>query len=489
MFNYTAGGGASGINFQIENALAKQAMVSKAGITTATGITAYNLEPRALGLYFDECPFLELVPRTISHQGDTMTHWKTVTSVDQFNVSMGVAEGQRTGSITPLVNVKSRAYATLGKETNYTFEAEEAAEGFDNVPTKSTSQLLSAFRIGESKVAAYGNASYPLGTPSAPTGSVGAAAGTLPAATYVLRVVALTYDGYQQATVAGGVATTSTRQNNDGSSTTVAGGSSIASAASAGVVLAATGSVSGVVTAIPNAYAYAWYIGTSAANAVLAAITYGNSVTITAPAVGTQTAASITADNSVNPLIYDGLATQFMDPASGAYYQSLDGSALTSDGAGGIEQFSQGFQYMWDNFKIGPSHILCGGLVRRAINKAVFGSTGPVYRIDLGNQGGDTVAGQEATFILNPITGQKVKIMVDPWAPGNFAVGLTQKLPYQVPDVPVPFKIEARMRDYYQIAWPVTTRNKYFGIYYSGVMKVHAPFSGAVWANISTAGV
>jgi hypothetical protein len=478
----------SSVNTAIENALAKQATVSKAGITTSTGITAYDLEPKALGLYYDEVPLLEMVPRAISHNGDTMTHWKSITNVDVYNVNMGTQEGQRTGSITPNVQVKSRAYATLGKETDYTFEAEEAAESFDNLPEKATSQLLSAFRIGESKVVGYGNATYPLGTPSAPTATVGTAAGTLPAASYVLRVVPLSYEGVQYASVLGGVVTTYTRQNNDGSTTTIPGGSGIASAASAAVTLNATGSVNGFVTAIPNACGYAWYIGSNAGTAVLAAITTTNVVTITAPAAGSQLASAITVDNSANGLIYDGLFTQFADPTSNSFYTSLDGSTLTADGAGGIEQFSEGFQYMWDNFKFSPTDLVCGGLVKRAINKAVFSSSGPVYRIDLPS-GSESTAGNDVSYLLNPITGSKIKITVDPWAPGNFAATFTTKLPYMAPDVPVPFKLQTRMRDYYQIKWPITTRTAYQGIYYSGVMKVHAAFSGGIFANINTAGV
>src|SRR6185437_6495336 len=132
-------------------------------------------------------------------------HWKTVTNVDQFNVNMGTAEGQRTGSVTPIVNQLSRAYATLGKETDYTFEAEEAAESFDNLPEKADAQLLSAFRIGESKIMAYGNANYPLngagGATATPThvATSSTTSGSLPAATYVVRVVALTYEGLQYA--------------------------------------------------------------------------------------------------------------------------------------------------------------------------------------------------------------------------------------------------------------------------------------------------
>jgi hypothetical protein len=462
-----------------------QDIISKAGITTSTGITNYSLDLGLMGLYPNEVPFLDLVPRKISHKGDVMTHWKTITNPDQFNVSMGVAEGQRTGSISPVVNVVSRAYATLGKESNYTFEAEEAAEGFDNLPSQDAIQLLSAFRIGESKVSAYGNATNALGTANTPVGTGSTTSGALPAATYVIRVVPLTYEGLQYATIANGVATTITRNNNDGTSTTVAGGSGIASAASAGVTLASAGNIAATVAPTTNAYAYAWYIGTSSANAVLAGFSTLPSFTFTAAATGTQTAASITVDNSVNALIYDGLATQIAAANAGTPTVNLNVGSLTSDGAGGISQFTAAFVYLAETYKLSIDVLVVGYGVKQAILQAVFGSTGPVYRIDTAS-GSTITAGNDVDELLNPYTGQKIKIVVDPWAPTNFAFGFATRLPYKLPDVPMPFWIETRMRDYYQIDWPVTTRNKYFGIYYSGVMKVPAPFAGVVFGGIVT---
>src|SRR5581483_8492642 len=399
-----------------------QDIVSKAGITASTGITNYSLDLGLMGLYPDEVPFLDLVPRKISHKGDTMTHWKTITNPDQFNVSMGVAEGQRTGSITPTVNIVSRAYATLGKESNYTFEAEEAAEGFDNLPSQDAIQLLSAFRIGESKVAAYGNATNALGTANTPTATAGGTGNTLPAATYVVRVVPLTYEGLMYASISGGVQTTFTRNNNDGTTTTVPGGSGIASAASTGVAVTLGQALTAVVAPTNNAYAYAWYIGTSAANAVLAGFSTLPTFTFTAAATGTQTAASITVDNSVNPLIYDGLATQLAAANAGNPNVNWNTGALTSDGAGGITQFESAFVYLAETYKMGIDTLVVGYGVKQAINNAVFASSGPVYRVDVG-AGTQISAGNDVAYIVNQYTGQKVKVVVDPWAPTNFAFG------------------------------------------------------------------
>ncbi len=488
----------NGANFDIEDKLARfhqrqearkaaGEVIKATGITTGTGITAYSLEAPTQGLVPTRTPFLDMIPRRTSTRGGTGDHWKQLTALDSGNTSLGVSEGARGASITPVVTPVSATYATLGLEDDYTYEAEEAAQSFDNVPQRSIQWLLAQFRIQESRVIGYGNATKPLGTGNTPVLAVGVPTGTIPAATYVVRIVPLTFEGLRNATVAGGVQTTFTRLNNDGTTSTIAGGSGIASAASNSITTTTAGSLSWTVPATPNAWGYAVYLGTTAANAALAAISIVNAGTLTALATGTQLAASITADNSANSLIYDGLATQYMASGSGAYYASLDGGALTSDNSGGVQQFTSGFEYLWDNYRIRPDKLVIGGNVQQAINKAVFGgTTGPVFRVDLPS-GKPVTSGNTVKGILNPITGDIVEVVLDPWAPSNGALALCTSLPeYSIPEVPLPFYLQTRMRDYYQIIWPQVTRTQYQGVYYSGLMKVPALFAAAVFQNIAT---
>ncbi len=123
---------------------------------------------------------------------------------------------------------------------------------------------------------------------------------TLPSATYSVIVAALTLEGYQNSSVAAGVATTKTINGADGKTFVLSGGSSNKSAnATQAVTLGQTLFAS--VAATPGAVAYAWYVGT-AGSETLQAITTINSASFAAPlASGQQAATAITADNSANP--------------------------------------------------------------------------------------------------------------------------------------------------------------------------------------------
>src|SRR5579859_4370136 len=219
---YSGGFAVSDLNRRIEIALANQAQrqkvqkaageqISKAGITTSTGITAYNLEAPTIGLVPTRTPWLDTIPRRTTHRGDLGIHWKSLTALDATGsnlTAIGVGEGKRGASISPTVTVSETLFATLGLEDDYTFEAEEAAESFDNVPARSVQWVLAQFRIQESRVASFGiaTAANKLGTTPTPTGTTGTTPGTLTSGgTYYARCVALSLDGYNRATVAGGV--------------------------------------------------------------------------------------------------------------------------------------------------------------------------------------------------------------------------------------------------------------------------------------------
>lgn len=503
---YSGGFASNDLNRRIEIALAQQAArqrvqkaagetISKAGITTSTGITAYNLEAPTQGLVPTRTPWLDLVPRRTTHRGDLGVHWKSLTALDSGDgttpgpIAVGVVEGQRGASISPTVTVSETLFKTLGLEDDYTFEAEEAAESFDNVPARSVQWLLAQFRIQESRVASFGvgSSANKFGTTPTPTGTTGTVPGTLTSAgTYYARCVALSLDGYLRASVANGVVQTYSRSNNDGTTTTLNGGSAIQSAASAAITAGTTpnASINLAVAAVRGAVAYAWYVGTSTSNMTIAAITTTNSVTITAPPAGTQLASAVTADASYDPYVYDGLMTQFAQSATGAYFKSLDGAAFTSDKGGTIVELNAAFEYLWNNYRIRPTRLICGGNTSVAISSAIFSTTGPVYRVDIPDGEGSVRSGVRVKSVLNPITGDNVPIVVDPWWPNNQLELTAEELPeYTIPEVPLPYNICTRMRDYYQIIWPETTRTRYNGVYYSGMMQLRAPFAGAVLVN------
>src|SRR6185437_12870078 len=138
-------------------------------------------------------------------------------------------------------------YVTLGEEDTVTFEAEAAAQGFEDVNSTATLRLLQKTMRKEETALLGGNVSVALGTPASPVLSAAAAAGaTLPSATYTLN-----------------------------------GGSSMRSAnatqaATLGQALSAS------VALVNGAVAYAWFVG-AAGSESLQAITTLNSAIFNAP--------------------------------------------------------------------------------------------------------------------------------------------------------------------------------------------------------------
>ena len=147
---------------------------------------------------------------------------------------------------------------TLGEEDTVTFEAEAAAQGFEDINATATLRILQKTMRKEETALLGGNTSLALGTPGAPTLTASGTGATLPAATYSVIVVGLTFEGYRNSSLSGGVATTKTITGNDGNTYTLNGGSSMRSAnvtqaVTLGQTLFATAPI------INGAVAYAWY--------------------------------------------------------------------------------------------------------------------------------------------------------------------------------------------------------------------------------------
>jgi hypothetical protein len=155
-----------------------------------------------------------------------------------------------------------------------------------------------------------GNASINLGTAATPTLSAAGTGATLPALTYSVIVVAMTFEGYKNYHHDCGWYPDQNHHRPGWSTYTLNGGYGQKSAAATqAVTLGQTLSCS--TTAVVGAVAYAWYVG-AAGSEKLELVTNINSVTFSAPLVGgtNQLASALTSsDNSANSAVaYDGLS-------------------------------------------------------------------------------------------------------------------------------------------------------------------------------------
>ena len=147
-----------------DNALAKN-------VTLATGLSAYDLQAPAKNLYPIVTPLRNSLPRVGRLNPGDAARWRTITSItgSGYDAMGWVPEGQRTASMSYSAQPQVAPYLTLGEEDTVTFEAEAAAQGFEDLNATATLRLLQKTMRKEETALLGGNASLALGTPAAPT--------------------------------------------------------------------------------------------------------------------------------------------------------------------------------------------------------------------------------------------------------------------------------------------------------------------------------
>ena len=474
--------------------------ISKAaGITQSSGLVWYDLQKPAKNLFPVLTPLRNKIPR-VPGNGGTATNWIAVTGINTAALRGFVPEGRRNGAVTTTASSVSATYASLGLEDSVTFEAELAADNFENIRSTTGMRLLWATQIEEELADLFGNASLTLTKPVL-AGTPGTG-GSIADGDNFCQVIALTGHGNLASTLANGVPDTVSVTAADGLGAysynvghsapstevkiTTANGSSI-------------GSLSMHCAPVPGAVAYAWYVGATG-HAKLEAITYINSVKLTALAGTGQDISTLDGlDHSKNAYAYDGIISQAMASNSGAYVKHMatgtdgTGTGLTGDGAGGIAELNALFEDRWNKYKLPVDEIWVNAQEAVNITAKVMGNTGATYPIvhQVVNSEGmaDLVGGGRVKSILNPVAMNgkvDVPINIHPNLPPGMILGITWQLPYPVNEVPNVIEMKTR-RDYYQMEWPLRTRKYESGVYFDGVLACYFPAALSIIDNIANA--
>lgn len=478
--------------------------ISKA-ITTGTGLVAFDLQAPAKNLYPVYTPIRNEIPRVGGGTG-TATNWRQVNAIigSGFDAMGWVPEGQRAAQMSYNTSNKSASYVTMGEEEGVTFEAIGAARNFENLQATATMRLLQKMMLKEEMGILFGNHSLSLGTPAgltlaAPTGSSPVDTTT----TLSVYVAALTGEGYANATKSGTLAApvTSPITGADGQTFTLNGGTSKLSANQTQSVTDAQ-SLTAYVTPIQGAVAYAWYVGT-AGNETLQAITTINSIVFTATlSTGNQAATALSAsvDYSNNSLAYDGLFTTAALSGSNAYMQALatgtvgTGTALTASGRGSVNEIDLMMETMWNNYQVSIDVLYVNAQELKSITTKVLSSSsgGSLLNYFHDPKAGEYIltAGGAIEFYYNPFmapgAGRKIPVKIHPMVPPGTIIGWANSLPIQYQSNQVPNVAEVKTRnDYYQIDWPLTTRQRQVGVYSETVLAVYAPFAMGALYNIT----
>jgi hypothetical protein len=465
--------------------------------TATSGITEYDLEAGAKLLFPVITPLLKRIPR-VSGKGGIQANWRGITAINSAGISAGVGQGNRGGITTTTTKDYIAAYRTLGYDDNVSFEADLAAAGFDDLRSINVTNLLKSIMIGEERTVLGGNSSLALGTTPTPTLVGSTTGGTLAAQTWSVVCVALAFDGYRNAGGAGslsGVVGAVTRTNADSSTDTYGGGAAQKSAAATATTTGSTGSIAATVAAVRGAVGYAWYWGTSGSEA-LGAVTSINSVSITAAATGTQTitAAALTADNSQNTLVYDGLLTQIGTAANNSYYTAMPtgtagtGTPLTSDSAGGIVEIDVALKAFWDNYRLTPTDIYVSSQEMTNISKKVLSaSSTSAQRFVFNSEQGVLAGGTMVRSYLNKYAmdgAAEIPIRLHPEMPAGTIMFFCDTLPYPLSNVSNVLQIRTR-RDYYQIEYPLRSRKYEYGVYVDSVLQNYFPPAFGMISNIA----
>ncbi len=477
--------------------------------TFSTGVNGqqlvwYDLEPTVKFLYpygpsytplilGDPSRGIPALPR-VQAKGGTATHWKTITKINSGNVTGGVERGKRGGTIAVDSNDMNAPFVGMGLEANCDFETryENGELDPENIAIAVQSALRSTI-IYEEKALVFGNASVALssGALTAPTVLDGASSGgTLTAGGGTLSVyyLALTGEGYSLALGTGGtgVIQTVSRTNADGSNTVVNGGTSRLSSVG---TLSLTTNHTAIVTwpAVSGAVAYAVYWSTSGAVATFGAIVTVNSIELKADPTGTQLFSALVAtDYSKNTLIPDGIISQMagqtFGAASNSYIKTMAtgsgqgttsgkvgvGTGLTTDSNGGIVEFDAAFEDRYNNYRLGFDRILCHPDQAIDINiHALNGSSSAMtslFRFNYEPADKGFVAGRRVIAYHNKFTGVDLDIVVHPFIPTGTIIFWSDRVPYTMSNVANILQAKVR-QGYYQIEWPLTTRQYQFGVY------------------------
>lgn len=459
-----------------------------------SGITQYDLEAPAKKLYPVLTPLRNLIPRT-SGKGGIQANWRAITGINTGLMRPGVGQGNRSGVMSTTTQDYIAVYKTLGIEDYVTYQADWAAEGFEDVKKDAVEGLLRGMMIAEETVMLGGNTSVALGTTPTPSLTGSTTGGSLPTQTESVICVALAFDGVYTGSVANGIQAAVSRTNADASTDTYGGGSAQKSANATVALTGPNASVSATVTAVKGACGYAWFWGL-AGSEVLGAITTINSIVITAAATGTQTAASLpSSDNSINALVYDGVLSTCFKTGSNAYLATQatgtagTGTPLTSDSNGGIVEINTMLKSMWDNYRLSPTTIWVNSQEQNNIfNKILTSSANSAQRVVLStNEQGSLAGGGMVRSYLNRFTmdgAQEIPIKLHPNLPAGTILATTEKLPYPLSNVTNVLQMRMR-RDYFQVDWPIKSLKLEYGIYSDGVLQNYFPPAFGIISNIA----
>ena len=449
-------------------------------IQTATGLTGYNLEAPAKQLVPFASPLRNIIPRKLSKTG-TSVHWKAITDIANAGKATTL-EGTRGSGMSYTVADKLAAFKVVGLQDSVTLEAEAAGRNFQDVKATATTNLLLKVMTEEEKIILGGNTTS-LGSVSTPTASaVTDTSSTISAATYSVKVAALTLVAANRVVTNNQVAnmTGLAIAATDSSGNVISGaydGVTAASAA-ASVAVSAGENITASVTPVKGALAYAWFVGT-AGSETLQIVTTNSAVVLTALVSGGSSAP--TADGSGDPLAFDGIIPQIIN--GGGLYYDLANSQLTA-AAGGIAELDEINSRLFNTYKNGPTRYLVSEQLAKDITSAIVKNNGaPTLFVNNGEKNDITGNYMVRRYVNKSYGGENVIIDVHPWMPNGTMVVMCDRVPYPNANIPSVLEMECGY-DYRQLEYAMTSPKYEFEVRTFEALKHYFPACQAIITNV-----
>ena len=440
-------------------------------IDIATGLYGYSLEAPAKKLYPVEDGMRRRIPRWRNPVGAPFTHWKKIVGINKKKLRAGVPEGMVNKYIQLDTKEAFAKYKTLNMAGNLSQEAQVFSRQFEDSTALNMLTALQSLMEQEDISIIGGcwtslNPAMQAATVDVTNGD--GSTGDVPAGSYVVKVSALTLQGFYAEAQGRVTDDEGVTANSDGETTAKAA----ASFASTG------GSMNVVWTDIPGAFGYNVYVNDKWAMRV----STNRATILEIPADGTP---PNTADTSVDDLGYQGIMEQLLIPGSNAYYKSMEGGTLTSDGAGGIKEIEDMFARIWDNWASGPTVIVCNSQEQQTIKKLTIGSSSVnASRVIISTgEKDDFKAGAAVSAYLNQNTNQFVKIMNSRHMPPGRMMLLGENVPYANSEVPNNFEIDLQM-EYFGRERPQIDRSQSVDVTCIGAVKVYLGGICGVLTNV-----
>ncbi|HEY8325694.1 MAG TPA: hypothetical protein VIG77_14440, partial [Ktedonobacterales bacterium] len=175
-------------------------------ITTASGLTGYELERPAKVIVPVVTPLVNMLPRRRG-AGVDVVHWKAITSFDTARNWGTLAEGALPSQVSYAVAPMQNTVQTIGLMNQVSFQAQWRGRSLESdVRARRIAELLYQLKMTEERWTL--GASSLLMVPPAPVLAASASGGTLAAGTYWVKVTAKNTQGETTGSAASKVTTT-----------------------------------------------------------------------------------------------------------------------------------------------------------------------------------------------------------------------------------------------------------------------------------------